>query len=116
MTSSVRICSATGPADDATGVGIHHRGAVQLPFCRGVFGVGSDRSALPVFRPVGFCGPPSEPGVPITEHRALHVIMPMGRPRFRAANSPTVWGSSCPGIGIDRPRPIVAGTSPHGRR
>jgi hypothetical protein len=34
--------------------------------------VRSDRGALLVLPPVGFPGPPPEPGVPITEHRALH--------------------------------------------
>jgi hypothetical protein len=34
--------------------------------------VGSSQGAVPVFRPARFPGPPSAPGVPITEHRALH--------------------------------------------
>jgi hypothetical protein len=34
--------------------------------------VGSTRSAVPVLPPVRFCGPPSEPGVPVSVHRALH--------------------------------------------
>ena len=33
--------------------------------------VGSGQSAVPVFRPARFPDPPSAPGVPITEHRAL---------------------------------------------
>ena len=35
-------------------------------------GVGSARSAVSVLPPVRFCGPPSEPGVPVSVHRALH--------------------------------------------
>jgi hypothetical protein len=34
--------------------------------------VRSTRSALPMLPLVGFSGPPPEPGVPVTEHRALH--------------------------------------------
>ena len=34
--------------------------------------VRSTRSALPILLSVGFSEPPPEPGVPITEHRALH--------------------------------------------
>ena len=33
--------------------------------------VRSTRSALPMLPLVGFFGPPPEPGVPVTEHRAL---------------------------------------------
>jgi hypothetical protein len=39
--------------------------------------VGSDRSALSVFPLVGFCGPPAEPGVRLSTHRALHVSWPL---------------------------------------
>lgn len=34
--------------------------------------VRSARSAVPVLRPARFSGPPSEPGVPVSEYRALH--------------------------------------------
>lgn len=34
--------------------------------------VGSTRSAVSALPPVRFCGPPSEPGVPVSVHRALH--------------------------------------------
>ncbi len=38
---------------------------------RGPERVGSGQGAVPVFRPVRLPDPPSAPGVPITEHRAL---------------------------------------------
>lgn len=40
--------------------------------------VGSGRGALPGLLPVGFPGPPAEPGVPLSRHRALHVPCPLG--------------------------------------
>src|SRR6266581_3422413 len=57
--------------------------------------VRSDRGALLVLPPVGFPGPPPEPGVPITEHRALH------KPRqgFRRAlrtSRPRCWDACSP--------------------
>jgi len=56
-------------------------------------GVRSGRSAVPVFRPVRFCGPPPEPDVPVPEHPALHVFMPCcgwARPWCRDACGPVV--------------------------
>src|SRR6266540_609619 len=44
----------------------------NLPSTKLLTTVRSDRGALLVLPPVGFPGPPPEPGVPITEHRALH--------------------------------------------
>ena len=38
--------------------------------------VGSDRGAVSAFRPVRFPGPPSEPDVRLSPHRALHVSTP----------------------------------------
>ncbi|SDU66281.1 hypothetical protein SAMN04489733_7914 [Amycolatopsis keratiniphila] len=35
-------------------------------------GVGSTRSAVPVLPQVRFCGPPAEPGVLVSVHRAFH--------------------------------------------
>jgi hypothetical protein len=43
--------------------------------------VGSGRGALPGLLPVGFPDPPSEPGVRLSPHRALHEIMPLGQGR-----------------------------------
>ncbi len=60
--------------------------------------VGSDRGALSGLLPVGFPGPPAEPGVPITEHRALLEIMPLVS--VRAAPPARAQESRCPGIGI----------------
>ncbi len=60
--------------------------------------VGSDRSALPGLLPVGFPGPPAEPGVPITERRVLHEIMPPVS--VRAAPPARVRESPCLGSGI----------------
>src|SRR6266511_4280748 len=45
---------------------------VEPPIDVLLIAVRSDRGALLVLPPVGFPGPPPEPGVPITEHRALH--------------------------------------------
>ena len=45
---------------------------VEPPSTSSLTTVRSDRGALLVLPPVGFPGPPPEPGVPITEHRALH--------------------------------------------
>jgi len=39
--------------------------------------VGSGRSALPGLLPVGFSGPPAEPGVRLSPHRALRVPCPL---------------------------------------
>jgi hypothetical protein len=46
-----------------------------------VFPVGSDRSALSVFRQVGFSGPSSEPDVRLPSHPALHRFVPLVRRR-----------------------------------
>jgi hypothetical protein len=46
-------------------------------FDRGGEVVGSGRGALSGLLPVGFPGPPSEPGVRLSPHRALHEIMPL---------------------------------------
>ena len=39
--------------------------------------VGSGRGALPGLPRVGFRGPPAEPGVRLSTHRALHVSFPL---------------------------------------
>src|SRR5690348_13810151 len=59
--------------------------------------VGSARGAVPVFRLVRFLGPPAEPGVPITEHRALH--------KSRLGGG---WSSGCGGPRCWDLRPAVA--------
>lgn len=40
--------------------------------------IGSDQGAVPVFRPVRFPGPPTEPDVRLATHPALHQVMPPG--------------------------------------
>lgn len=61
--------------------------------------VGSGRGALPGLLPVGFPGPPAEPGVRITPHRALHEIMSLGSclPGPPAKG----WGWRCLDIGTE---------------
>lgn len=61
--------------------------------------VGSGRGALSGLLPVGFPDPPSEPGVRLSPHRALHEIMPLGQccPGRPAKG----WGCCCPGSGIE---------------
>lgn len=56
--------------------------------------VGSDRGALPGWFPVGFRGPPAEPGLPVSEHRA---------PRDHAVGIGPV-GASGQGMGMLFPR------------
>ena len=57
--------------------------------------VRSARGALPVFPPVGFPEPPPAPGVPVSEHRALH------KPRNGSLCPQPVTGQ---GVGIAAPR------------
>jgi hypothetical protein len=66
-----------GVADDPVGPHVLDRAQIQLARAGRVFGVRSGRSAVPVFRLVRFCGPPPEPDVPVPEHPALHVLMPL---------------------------------------
>jgi hypothetical protein len=67
-------------------------GLAEFP---GPLAVRSGRGAVPVFRLVRFLGPSPEPGVPITEHRALH------KPRWYVAVPHAVFGQ---GEGIRAPR------------
>ncbi|GGO97144.1 hypothetical protein GCM10012280_58270 [Wenjunlia tyrosinilytica] len=46
---------------------------------------GSGRGALPGLLPVGFPDPAAEPGVPVSEHRALHEIHAVGIGPVRAS-------------------------------
>lgn len=64
-----RVVAQHGPPDvePPAGQGEHGLG-VGFAFSA----VRSTRSALPMLPLVGFSGPPPEPGVPVTEHRALH--------------------------------------------
>jgi hypothetical protein len=57
--------------------------------------VRSTRGALPVFPPVGFPEPPPAPGVPVSEHRALH------KPRSGSLGPQPVTGQ---GVGMAAPR------------
>ena len=61
--------------------------------------VGSGRGALPGLLPVGFPGPPAEPGVRLSPHRALHEIMPLRS----GLSGPLAkgWGWRCLGIGTE---------------
>ena len=87
--------SLLGSSCSRRGVGPSSRSAYHPPAVGGPRRVGSDQSAVPAFRPARFPDPPSEPGMPITEHRALHksrgvVVVPSycARPRFRDLCSP----------------------------
>ena len=62
--------SASWASCSRRGVPLSSRSAYQA--APGPWRVGSGQDAVPVFRPARFPGPPSAPGVPITEHRALH--------------------------------------------
>lgn len=73
--------------------------AVHLAIAGRVLGVGSDQGAVSAFLLARFPGPPSEPDVPVSEHPALHVFMPMVWLPLWSSCLPMVWGSSCPGIG-----------------
>lgn len=73
--------------------------------------VGSDRGAVPAFPSVRFPGPPSEPGVRLSTHRALHKPMLWVRPLLACAR-PMAWRSSCPGSGSGLPRPCWGRTDP----
>ena len=76
-------------------------------YSRGRFGarscpatVRSTRGALPVFRPVGFPGPPPEPAVPVSGQRALHKPR-SGRGVVLIPWPAREWGSLCPGSGSE---------------
>ena len=68
------LAGTHGPADDSTRVEIQHDGQIEPPFGGSDVGVGSDRSARPISRWVGFSGPPSEPDVRLSPHPALHML------------------------------------------
>ena len=72
------VDAASGEADEG--------GVVFLPSAR----FGSARGAVSVFRLVRFLGSPAEPGVPITEHRALHKSRSGGWWSL-ASNGPRCW-------------------------
>ena len=75
-------------AEGAQGLVVHVAGGA----------VRSTRSALPLLPLVGFSGPPPEPGVPVTEHRALHKSL---RAERMSSGRGGPWrGDGCgPGIG-----------------
>ena len=97
--------------DDVPGVDVDHHVAVEvLALDRaGQLGVRSVRSAVPVFRPARFCGPPPKPDVRLLPHPALHVITPkwlMPVPR-----SSMVSGCACRGSGDAQSQSVAVGTS-----
>lgn len=50
--------------------------------------VGSDRSAVSALRLIRFSGPPSEPGVRLSPHRAPHNFMPLEMVLFAVTRVP----------------------------
>jgi len=63
-------------------------------------GVGSARGAVPAFRQARFPGPPSEPGVRVATHRALHEAPPrrrrIDRLRWRSVPQYPAWTPGLP--------------------
>ena len=62
--------------------------------------VRSTRSALPMLPSVGFSGPPAEPGVPVTEHRALHKSL-RGKEVSSCGGGPRC-GDGCAAVSVAR--------------
>jgi hypothetical protein len=86
------------PRDDVAAEQVQHNVQVQehAALKGREFRVGSDRSALPAFRQVGFSGPPSEPDVRLSPHPALHVrCLWAGRVLVLLAR-PWCWDSGAP--------------------
>ena len=95
-----------GPADDAPRKQVDENHQIQPSTTDAQIGVGSDRSALPASRRVGFYGPPSEPDVRLSPHPALRVFLPLGRGSCRSA---------CPWCG-DSSSPIAVPSDRHPHR
>ena len=66
------------PSDHPARVQVEHHRQVQPATASPHVGVGVGPKRPVVFRAMGFSGPPSEPDVRLSPHRALHVLIPFG--------------------------------------
>jgi HAMP domain-containing protein len=96
-TEVARVIMAVAEGDLSQKIALRGHDLITVVLCGSV---GSNQGAVLAFQPARFPGPPSEPGVRVSTHRALHQFMPLHRSWPVALCLPMAMGCAAPGSGI----------------